>query len=205
SASTGVRMQGSEPPDLEGARETARRAIRDGHRAADVIARLRALFVKDRAITDLLDLNEATREVIDLSLHEIQRRQVVLRTELAKDLPRVSGDRVQLQQVIVNLILNALAAMETVHDRPRQLVISTELDERDHVRLSVADSGVGFEPRDADQLFEAFYTTKAEGMGIGLFVSRTIIDTHGGSIWAAPNDAAGATFSFSLPRCREAW
>jgi signal transduction histidine kinase len=123
---------------------------------------------------------------------------VIVRTELAGDLPRVQGDRVQLQQVILNLLLNASDAMSGVDDRPRQLVIKTERDS-DRVRLSVRDTGVGFEPQGADRLFDAFYTTKSSGMGIGLSVSRSIIESHKGRLWATPNDGSGATFSFSIP------
>jgi signal transduction histidine kinase len=147
-----------------------------------------------------VDLNEATREVIALSLSELQRSRVILRRELADDLPRVTGDRVQFQQVILNLLRNALDAMSGVYDRPRKLVIRTERDEDDRVCLTVQDTGVGFEPQAAGRLFEAFYSTKSGGMGIGLSVSRSIIESHHGRLWAAPNDGPGATFSFSLPR-----
>ena len=199
-ASTCLRMLAADPPNVDGARETARRTIRDGNRASDVITRLRALFSKKDATTESVDLNEATREVIALSLSELQRNRVILRPELADDLPPVTGDRVQLQQVILNLLLNASDAMSDVDDRPRQLVIRTERDEDDCVRLTVQDAGVGFEPQDVDRLFEAFYTTKSGGMGIGLSVSRSIIESHHGRLWAAPNDGPGATFSFSIPR-----
>jgi signal transduction histidine kinase len=194
-------MLAADPPNVDGARETARRTIRDGNRAADVITRLRALFSKNNATTESVDLNEATREVIALSSSELQRSRVILRPELADDLPPVTGDRVQLQQVILNLVLNASDAMSGVYDRPRRLEIRTERDEGDRVRLTVQDAGVGLEPQGADKLFEAFYTTKSGGMGIGLFVSRSIIESHHGRLWAAPNDGPGATFSFSLP-CR---
>ena len=198
-ASTCLRMLAADPPNVDGARETARRTIRDGNRASEVITRLRALFGKKDATNESVDLNEATREVIALSLSELQRSRVILRPELADDLPPVTGDRVQLQQVILNLLLNASDAMSGVDDRPRQLVIRTERDEDDRVRLSVQDAGVGFEPQDEDRLFDAFYTTKSGGMGIGLSVSRSIIESHHGRLWAAPNDGPGATFSFSIP------
>jgi signal transduction histidine kinase len=191
-------MLAADVPDIEGARETTRRTIRDGHRASDVITRLRALFGKKEATTESVDLNEATREVIALSRSELQRNQVISRVELADDLPPVTGDRVQLQQVILNFLLNASEAMSLVADRPRQLVIRTE-DEGDRVRLSVRDAGVGFEPDRVDKLFEAFYTTKTDGMGMGLSVSRSIIESHHGRLWAARNEGPGATFSFSIP------
>jgi len=198
-AGTCLRMLAADPPDLDGARETAQRTIRDGHRASDVIARLRALFGKKDATAESVDLNEAALEVIALSRNELQRKRVISHVELADDLPRVTGDRVQLQQVILNLLLNASEAMSGVADRPRQLVLRTEPDAGDRVRLSVQDAGVGFEPDGVEKLFEAFYTTKTEGMGIGLSVSRFIIESHHGRLWAARNEGPGATFSFSVP------
>jgi len=198
-ASTCRRMLAVDPPDVEGARETARRTIRDAERASEVIKRLRALFCKKGATSESLDLNEVTREVVALSLSELERNNVVVRTELAEKLPRVQGDRVQLQQVMLNLFLNASDAMRSVHDRPRQVVIRTARDEGDHVRLSVRDTGVGLQPECVDRLFDAFYTTKSSGMGIGLSVSRSIIESHQGRIWGTPNDGPGATFAFSVP------
>jgi len=198
-ASTCLRMLAADPPNVEGARETARRTIRDGNRASDVITRLRALFSKKDTIAERVDLNDATREVIALSLSELQRNRVILRCGLADDLPLVTGDRVQLQQVVLNLLRNASDAMRGVDDRPRQLLISSEREEGDRVRLSVQDRGVGFDPQAMDRLFEAFYTTKNDGMGMGLSVSRSIIERHHGRLWATPNDGPGATFSFSIP------
>jgi PAS domain S-box-containing protein len=199
-ASTCVRMLAADPPNIDGARETARRTIRDGNRVSEVITRLRALFTKKSATTEPVDLNEATREVIALSLSQLQRNSVVLQTELADGLPSITGDRVQLQQVILNLLLNASDAMHDVGDRQRKLVIRTESDEGDCVRLTVRDSGVGIEPQSIDKVFEPFYTTKTGGMGIGLSVSRSIVESHRGRLWAAPNEGHGATFSFSIPR-----
>jgi PAS domain S-box-containing protein len=202
-ASTCLRMLAADPPNIDGARETARRTIRDGNRAADVITRLRALFSKKDVTTEPVDLNEATREVIALLRSELQRSRVILHAELADDLPPATGDRVQLQQVILNLLRNASEAMSGVDDRPRKLVIRTEREEDNRVRLTVQDAGVGLGPQGADKLFEAFYTTKSGGMGIGLFVSRSIIEGHHGRLWAAANDGPGATFSFSIPRASE--
>jgi PAS domain S-box-containing protein len=198
-ASTCLRMLTLDPPNVDGARETARRTIRDGNRASDVITRLRALFSKKDTIAERVDLNDATREVIALSLSELQRNRVILRSELADGLPLVAGDRVQLQQVILNLFRNASDAMNTVHDRPRELLIRTERGEGDRVLLSVKDAGIGFDSPSMDKLFQAFYTTKNEGMGIGLSVSRSIIGQHDGRLWATLNDGPGATFSFSIP------
>jgi PAS domain S-box-containing protein len=199
-ASTCVRMLAADPPNLEGARETLRRTIRDGHRAADVIARLRALFAREDVKTESVDLNEATREVIALSKSELQRSRVILRTELVEDLPPVAGDRVQLQQVILNLLRNAAESMSGLDDRRRELVIATARDEGGGVRLTVEDTGVGIEPQAMGRIFDTFYTTKRGGMGIGLAVSRAIIERHQGRLWAVPKSGPGATFFFSLPR-----
>ena len=199
-ASTCLRMLDADPPNVEGARETARRTIRDGNRAADVIMRLRALFSKREFTPESLDLNEAAREVIALSLGDLKRSRVVLQSELAEDLPIITGDRIQLQQVILNLLRNASDAMLGLHDRPRQLLIRTEREDGGRVRVSVRDAGVGVDAQSMNKLFDAFYTTKSDGMGIGLSVSRSIIESHHGRLWAEPNDGPGATFSFSIPR-----
>jgi signal transduction histidine kinase len=193
------RMLAVDPPDVERARESSSRTIRDAERASEVVKRLRSLFCKSGATRELLDLNEATREVVALSLSELERNKIIVRTELAGELPLVQGDRVQLQQVILNLLLNASDALGGIDDRSRQLVIKTERDEEDRVVLRVQDTGVGFEPQGAERLFDAFYTTKSGGMGIGLSVSRSIIESHDGRLWATPNDGPGATFSFSIP------
>ncbi|MEN3378041.1 MAG: hypothetical protein V7604_3396 [Hyphomicrobiales bacterium] len=199
-ASTCLRMLAAEPPNIEGARETARRTIRDGNRAADVIARLRALFSKKAAETETVDLNEATREVLTLVFGDLLRNKVILRAELDSDHPPlVTGDRVQLQQVILNLVRNASDAMSEVNDRPRDLLVKAYREE-EGARLIVKDAGVGFETQGAERLFDAFYTTKSGGMGIGLSLSRSIIENHGGKLWAEANDGPGATFSVSIPR-----
>jgi C4-dicarboxylate-specific signal transduction histidine kinase len=198
-ASTCVRLLTADPPNVHGALETARRTIRDGSRAADVIARLRALFGGKPVATETVDLNDATREVISLLSSDLQRSRVILRAELDDDPLFVTGDRVQLQQVILNLVRNASDAMSSVDDRPRELLVRTERDERDHVRLTVQDVGTGLDPTGVDRLFDAFYTTKNAGMGIGLSVSRSIVERHSGRLWAASNEGPGATFAFSIP------
>src|SRR5262249_6569965 len=149
-------MLDDNPPNLDGARETARRTIRDAQRASAVIARLRALFAKKRAASESLDLNEAAREVIALAMSQLRRGRVILREELAPDLPPVIGDRVQLQQVILNLLLNAAQAMGRVDDRPRLLVVRTERETNERVRLIVKDTGTGFEPESVNRMFEPF-------------------------------------------------
>jgi signal transduction histidine kinase len=197
-------MLSADPPNVDGARETVRRTIRDGNRVSDVITRLRALFSRKELTLESLDLSEATREVVALSLSDLQRNRVVLQSQLADDLPPVTGDRVQLQHVILNLLRNASDAMVAIHDRPRQLVIETEREDGERVRLTVRDAGIGVDRESVDKLFDPFYTTKSGGMGIGLAISRSIIERHHGSIWAAPNDGPGATFAFSIPIAPEA-
>jgi PAS domain S-box-containing protein len=200
-ASTCLRMLAADPPNIDGARETARRTIRDGNRAADVIARLRALFSRKDAPKETVDLKMATREVLSLLFGDLLRNRIILRAELDSDHPLlVAGDRVQLQQVILNLIRNAMDAMREVNDRPRHLLVIADADEEGRARLVVKDAGVGIDPQGAERLFDPFYTTKGDGMGIGLSVSRSIIESHGGVLQAAPNDNHGATFSFSIPR-----
>jgi C4-dicarboxylate-specific signal transduction histidine kinase len=198
-ASTCMRMLDAEPPNVDGARETTKRTIRDGRRAADVITRLRALFTHKDTATELVDLNQATEEVIALSRTELERNGVITRTELSEGLPLVTGDRVQLQQVILNLLRNGSDAMSAVDDRPRELLFRTELEQGARVCVSVRDAGVGFELQSLERLFQTFYSTKDDGMGIGLAVSRSIIENHHGRLWATPNDGPGATFSFSIP------
>ena len=196
-------MLAADPPNVDGASETARRTIRDGHRASEVISRLRALYGKKEPTIESVDLNEATREVLALSLSDLQRNRVIVQQELAEDSPLVAGNRVQLQQVILNLIRNASDAMSAVDDRPRQLLIRTEEDGDDRVRLTVRDAGVGFAPQSADRLFESFYTTKNDGMGIGLSVSRSIIESHHGRLWATLNNRSGGNvFVLDSPRIR---
>ena len=202
-AGTCLRMLAAEPPDVDGARETARRTLRDGNRAADVITRLRALFSKREFTLEPLDINEITREVVALSLNELQRNRMVLQSEFAPDLPPVNGDRIQLQQVILNLLRNGAEAMMAVHDRPRQLVIRTEREADKRVRVTVRDAGVGLDAQNLNKLFDAFFTTKTDGMGIGLSVSRSIVDRHHGRLWAEPNDGPGTTFAFTIPAAPE--
>ena len=204
-ASTCLRMLDATPPNIDGARETARRTIRDGKRASEVIARLRAMFSKREFTPELLDLNEAAKEVIALSSNDLQRNHIVLEAELADDLPLVTGDRIQLQQVVLNLLRNASDAMADVHDRRRQMLIKTKREDSGRVRLSVRDAGVGLSPESLGSLFSPFYTTKSGGMGIGLFVSRTIVERHQGRLWAEPNRGCpGATFAFSIPKGQRA-
>jgi PAS domain S-box-containing protein len=198
-AATCLRMLNADPPNIDGALTTTQRTLRDGNRASEVIKRLRTLYSHKEPKYEPIDLNDAAREVLALSMNELQRANVTLRTELDEGLPVVNGDRVQLQQVLLNLVLNANDAMREVDDRARDLVIATAREHPDRVRLSVRDSGVGIDPQSLEKVFEAFYTTKANGMGIGLSVSRSIIQSHHGRLWADANDGPGATFSFCIP------
>jgi PAS domain S-box-containing protein len=196
---TCLRMLSADPPNIEGASETARRTIRDTNRATEVIKRLRALFARKAPTIEQVNLNDAAREVVALSSSELNRNRVVLHIDLAEDLPEISGDRIQLQQVILNLLLNAAEAMAEVNDRHRTLLIQTRLHSDNTVRLSVKDVGVGVDEQAIERVFDTFYTSKANGMGVGLSVSRSIIESHKGRLWAAVNDGPGATFSFSIP------
>ena len=196
---TCLRLLDADPPNLERARETVRRTVRDVNRASDVIERLRDLFSGAELTLEWIDLSEITSEVTALSLNDLQRNRITLQLELAEDLPTITGDRIQLQQVILNLLRNASDAMVDVHDRPRQLLIRTERHDEDRVRLRVRDTGVGIDSERMTKLFDPFHTTKTDGMGIGLSVSRSIIERHHGRLWAEPNDGLGATFSFSIP------
>jgi PAS domain S-box-containing protein len=203
-ASTCLRMLGADPPNVAGALETARRTIRDGNRASDVINRLRALFSKKSITIENVDINAAAREVIAMLLGELQRNGVILHPDFAEHLPQIRGDRVQLQQVILNLILNAIETMNKITSRSRHMRIVTGLDESQCVYLEVKDNGTGFDPQDAERLFNAFYTTKSSGMGIGLSVSRSIIEKHQGRLWATVNDTGpGAIFRFAIPPLAE--
>jgi len=199
-ASTCLRMLAGTPPNVAGASETVRRTLRDANRASEVVTRLRGLFARKEIVAESVDLNEAARDVIALCSAALQRNRIVLHTELVEELPRVTGDRVQLQQVILNLINNASDAMSGIDDRPRDLLVRTALDGNGLVSVLVRDAGSGFDPQDAERLFTAFYTTKSSGMGIGLSVSRSIVESHNGRLWAECNAGPGATFTFCIPR-----
>ena len=200
-ANASLRWLAGDSPNLAEAREAIRRIIRDGNRTGDVILRMRALFKKART-KERLDINEAIEEVVILTQSEARRNKVALRMEPAADLYPVMGDRVQLQQVVMNLILNGIEAMSTVEDRERDLVIRTQRGEGKEVRVVVQDSGIGFDPLSAERIFDAFHTTKSGGLGMGLSISRSIVESHGGRLWAVPNDGPGATFQFTLFECQ---
>jgi PAS domain S-box-containing protein len=199
SAAAGARWLAAEPPDMAEARAAFENIVADGKRARDVIVRVRALAKRQVPRIEPLDVNRKILDVLALTERELPGHGIVLRTELAGTLPPVAGDRVQLQQVLLNLILNAIDAMSAVHDRPRELAIVSRTDGPNAVVVEVRDSGTGLDPEGAERVFEAFYTTKTEGVGIGLSISRSIIEAHGGRLWAGPNEPRGAVFRFSLP------
>ena len=201
SAGACARWLAAEPPAMAQARSALDNIVADGKRAREVIARIRALTKRQVPRMDLLDLNRKILEVLALTEQELRSHDIVLETRLDSTLPQVTGDRVQLQQVLLNLIVNAIEAMSAVNDRPRELTI-VSAQGTDGVVVEVRDSGIGLDPDRAERVFDAFYTTKAEGLGIGLSISRSIVEAHGGRLWAAPNEPHGAVFRFSLPVAR---
>jgi signal transduction histidine kinase len=194
-----LRWLALDPPNLVKARDSAELIIRDGERASQIIARIRALLKKSPPSKILLDVNEFVSEVVELIRSEMVRNNVRSSVEFANDLPRVPGDRIQLQQVLLNLIVNAVEAMIAIQDRQRTLLIATDIFADTGVRVAVSDNGPGIDPQTAHHLFDAFSTTKPDGMGMGLTISRSIIEAHGGRLWTEANDEFGATFQFTLP------
>jgi PAS domain S-box-containing protein len=197
-ASASLRFLARVSPNLIEAREALRDIIRDGNRAADVVSRMRGLFKKARPAKERLNINEAIEEVVILTRGEAGRNRVALRMELAANLPSVMADRVQIQQVVMNLVLNGIEAISPVEDRERDLLIKTQRSEEDQVLVAVQDSGVGIDPLNAERIFDAFHTTKPGGMGMGLSISRSIVESHGGRLWVTNNDGPGTTFQFTL-------
>ena len=202
-ANTCLRWLMRDYPDVEEARAAASRIVQDGRRAGEIVNRVRLLFEKGTQRRELVDLNEIIREMLLLLHGEVTRLAVLVRTELAADLPQVMGDRVQLQQVLMNLMMNSIDAMRDV-DGPRELTIQSQRGENGQLLISVSDIGMGLPPQQADKIFNAFFTTKAHGTGMGLRISRTIVESHGGRLWAADNSPRGARFCFTLPTNGEA-
>jgi signal transduction histidine kinase len=194
-----LRWLDRETPDLDAVRRSVEWVIDDGNRASEVIRRVRSLANKAEIEKVPLDVNDLVSEAISLMQRELISHQVTLRTELAPALPMILGDRVQLQQVIINVVMNGIEAMQSVADRPRELVIRSRQDETQRVLVSVTDCGVGISAENADRLFNAFFTTKSSGMGMGLSICRSIMEAHGGRLWATANLPHGATFQFTLP------
>jgi C4-dicarboxylate-specific signal transduction histidine kinase len=201
-ANTCLRWLSREQPDLDEARAAAARSIKDATRAAEIIKRVRLLFKKGTLQQEVVDLNEVIPEMMLLLYSEAAQFSVFVRMELAEDLPRVMGDRVQLQQVLMNLMMNGIDAMKDV-DGTRELTIQSQRGENGQVLISVSDTGVGLPPQQADKIFNAFFTTKAHGTGMGLQISRSIVESNGGRLWAADNSPRGARFCFTLPSCDE--
>jgi PAS domain S-box-containing protein len=198
-AQAALRWLDARPPDLEETRQAVARIVNDGIRAGEVVDRIRALIKKVPARTDRFDINDAIVDVVALTRSELSSNGVSLQTQFAQGLPLVQGDRVQLQQVILNLIVNAIEAMSGVSEGARELRISTEINESSGALVAVQDSGPGLDPASLEHLFDAFYTTKSSGMGMGLSICRSIIEAHGGRIWAEANVPQGATFQFTFP------
>ena len=198
-----LRWLAADVPNVEEARETARRIVRDGKRAGEVIGRIRALTKRAATARERLDLNETIQDVLALVRDEATKKSVITRTQFADDLSPVSGDRVQLQQVMLNLLMNAIEAMSSVSDRARELVITTRNIDPDQVQVTVEDSGIGIDAQTIDKIFDSFYTTKPGGMGMGLSISRSILQAHGGRIWATAKDGTGAIFHLTLPKHHE--
>jgi C4-dicarboxylate-specific signal transduction histidine kinase len=198
-AKASLHFLAAQPPTLEEARQAIECIAKDATRASDVVVRVRGLAKRSPPQKELLNINETVNEIIKLTSSEIHNNHVWLHTQLADHLPFVLGDRVQLQQVILNLILNAIEAMNGVADDSRELLVKTAADNSNAVLVVIHDTGPGLEPDKIDDLFDAFYTTKRDGMGMGLAISRSIIEAHGGRVWAEPNTPQGAIFQFTLP------
>jgi C4-dicarboxylate-specific signal transduction histidine kinase len=197
-ATTCLRWLSRDQPDLEGARAAASRSVQDGKRAGEIVNRIRLLFKKGALKRELVDLNEIIREMVLLLQRESTQYAVFVRTEPAADLPQVMGDRVQLEQVLMNLMMNSIDAMKDV-DGTRELTVQSQRGEDSRVLITVSDTGVGLPPQQGDEIFDAFFTTKTYGTGMGLRISRSIVESHGGLLWAADNPPRGARFCFTLP------
>jgi len=193
-----LRWLAAQPPNLDEAKQAVVRLVKDANRASDIIAQVRALTKSSPPAKDWLQINEIISATVLLLESEIQQNRVLLQTDLSNEVPLIQGDRIQLQQVILNLILNAIEAMNPISDAPHDLIISSAIEPRG-VLITVQDSGAGLAPENIDRLFNAFYTTKPDGMGMGLAISHSIVEVHGGRIWATPNSPRGAVFQFVLP------
>lgn len=193
-----LRWLAGDAPNLVEAEEAARRIVRDGNRAAEVITRIRGFLRKTESQKSRLDINQTIREIVAVIKREAVESGVDVQMDLGSDVPQILGDRVQLQQVVLNLLLNGLESMALITERPRELLISTRKNDTDKVLITVRDSGMGIDRESLERIFDAFYTTKAQGMGMGLAISRSIVEDHGGALWAVTNDGSGATFQFTL-------
>jgi signal transduction histidine kinase len=197
--SAALRYLAQQPPDLDEARAALVIAIREANRASDVIGRIRALMRKTPPPMQRLDISQVVREVLALARNELSGHGIIVKTELGTDIPDVLGDRIQLQQLILNLVMNGIDAMSTIVDRPRELLIKSARH-LDSVLIQVQDSGKGLDPEQADRIFEPFFSTKSQGVGMGLSISRSIVEAHGGRLWATPGSQYGVIFQFTLPK-----
>jgi C4-dicarboxylate-specific signal transduction histidine kinase len=198
-ADAALRWLDAQPPDLGEVRQALRGIIGDGNRTGEVIARIRGLINKVPPRRDPLDMNQAISDATTLARTELIKHRIALQIQLAQEPPVVRGDRIQLQQVLLNLIVNAVESMSTLIEGPRELKISSARDARDSVLIAVRDSGPGLTPEDFERAFQAFHTTKPDGMGLGLSICRSIVEAHGGRLWATANAPRGAIFQFALP------
>ncbi len=202
-ANTCLRWLNRDHPNVEEARDAASRTVKDATRAAEIISRTRLLFKKSTPQWELVDVNEIIRDMVALMRGEIKRHSISVRSELAEDTPQITGDRVQLQQVLMNLMVNAIDAMKDANGT-RELAIKSQRTDNEQFMVSISDTGVGLPPEQADKIFDAFFTTKPHGTGMGLRISRSIVESHGGRLWAADNSPRGARFHLTLPMGAEA-
>ena len=193
-----LRWLGRDKPNLDEVRAAVTRIARDSKRAGEIIGRIRLQFQRGAQPREVIDVNEINRETVALLRGETVRHNILVRTELAADLPQIMGDRVELQQVAMNLIINSIEAMKNVAGM-REIVIESRRAENEQILVSVSDTGIGFPPPLAEQIFDPFFTTKPHGTGMGLRISRSIIESHGGRLWASGSSGRGATFQFTLP------
>lgn len=191
------------PPNLDKVRQSAEKIVQDGTRAGNVVGRIRALFKKEEPIKNWVDINEVIDELVGFLRHEASSRHIVIRTELSSPLPVLKADRVQLQQVVLNLVMNAMDAVAEAAASQKEIIIRSRVEAEHEVLVSVEDSGAGLNPQTAGKIFEPFFTTKPHGIGMGLSISRSIVEAHEGRLWATPNPGAGAIFQFTLPATRE--
>jgi signal transduction histidine kinase len=198
-AEAALRWLGAKTPNLHEITQSLKLIVRDGNRASEVIKRVRQFLKSQQPAAVLLDVNDAIEEAISLGRSELEKDQIILHVQLSKNLPPIRGDEVLLQQVMLNLIMNARDAMTSVADRPRELVVSSQKSADGSVVVAVRDSGAGINPLDMDRIFDAFFTTKPMGMGMGLSLSRSMVEAHGGRIWVELNQGPGVTVQFSLP------
>jgi len=198
-AETAVHWLARQPPNLEKATRLIHRIIGNGKRAAEIVSRIRDFSKKAPARREDFEINEAILEIVGLARAPMSNGGVLAKTQLAEGLPHILGDRVQLQQVVLNLVMNAIEAMSEVSEGSRELLISTSLAEADGVLVAVSDSGTGLPQANPERVFEAFYTTKSSGLGMGLSICRSIVEAHGGRLWATPNEPHGAVFCIMLP------